>query len=152
LVHCHTPNEKVVKESCQALDDKVHKVILILHGNSHFVVLEVDLTKRIVIIYDGLKYHFKLWLEHINNVMKRTELISTNQSLRIVKKDKDVFLSINKTGELETGHWKVRMKDSFIKQNNTDDCGPICCLHLMQLFERLPPQSKMSGEMSTKQL
>jgi hypothetical protein len=44
------------------------------------------------------------------------------------------------------------MRDSITKQYNTYDCGPICCLRLMHLFERTLPQSKMSGEMSTKKL
>lgn len=73
----------------------VEHVVSVLHASSHFSVMDVHVANHSVEITDGLNYYdLDTWFSHVENVLKRTQLIpmtSNLQSQDNVAADKWVF-------------------------------------------------------------
>jgi hypothetical protein len=45
--------------------------------------------------------------------------------------------------------WRLISSEPIVTQTNHYNCGPICCLQIMQAFGRLPPMIKTMGQITT---
>ncbi|KAG7341103.1 hypothetical protein IV203_023054 [Nitzschia inconspicua] len=144
FVHCQEETRKVEQELTQPLNDKVKKVLSVLHtGKSdidgHYAVMEIDRKKRRISIYDGLPLALQTCDRHIVNVLQRTTLVPLDASIPLMKKSK-LYLLVDGVPE-----WSVE-STNLVPQQDGHDCGPIACLKVWKTFlpweiapERLRP-------------
>ncbi len=122
----------------------VTRVVAVLHYRDHHAVLEVDISNKKVLIYDGLYRDLNRWLDYVFSAMKRCILcdlqvphlyVADIPKLMMLRRFRVPFMSIegyqltlgiNDKWRFERGH--------FIKQLDPYNCGPIACTKILEMF------------------
>jgi hypothetical protein len=131
LMHCPNPTEKIVEVECRNLKETVETIVCVVHGRQHFALLSIDVKKSVVQVFDGLGYQLSNWFNHVENILKRCKLLRRLHAIKWTnKRNKNIY-------HIENTKWKITKGVSFVKQLNGHDCGPIACLKIMSIFNRL---------------
>jgi hypothetical protein len=139
LILCHNPKALITIEECREINNNVFKIISVLHAESHFVYLEIDLIEHILYICNGLKYQLKLWIDHCTNILKRCKFIPLDFPINkweFIESKQEYALSYKNI------RWRLISSEPIVTQTNHYNFGPIRCLQIMQTFGRLPPMIK----------
>ena len=75
LLHATSNKQKLASSGFGSLSIDVDRLVAILHGKGHYVVLEVNITERIFRIYEGLSPELLQWKDHIAIVLKKCILL-----------------------------------------------------------------------------
>ncbi len=75
LVHVTHPKQTLTANNVKPIPSLVLRLVSILHNNQHYVVLEVHIAERIILIYDGLSCDLLQWTDHIITVFKKFMLL-----------------------------------------------------------------------------
>ncbi len=76
LVHVTHPKQTLAANNVKpTIPSLVLRLVGILHNNYHYVVLEVHIAERIILIYDGLSRDLFQWTDHIVTVFKKCMLL-----------------------------------------------------------------------------
>jgi len=144
LIHIITAKSQVDMSVCRPMDDKVEKIVGIIHKSSHYAVMEVDIKRRIARIYDGLGIAPLLtWLDHIINALQMCQLVSLN-AVRDTLADKAQRSQHPRTRNeapkvngytltLDQTEWRLE-RGAFVSQTDGYNCGPIACLKILELY------------------
>ena len=123
-------------------------IVGIFHSSDHYGIAEVDhLKSRIVTIYDGLYWPLSTWMDNITQLLKKCRLIDLDvlgiecipdlPSLLIIpghRRGKEVVNGM--TLVINRVKWRV-VRGVFLVQNDSFNCGPIACVKLMELYQRI---------------
>ncbi|KAG7338255.1 hypothetical protein IV203_014786 [Nitzschia inconspicua] len=117
-------------------------VISVVHGRGHFVVLEVNVEKRVIEVWDGKDYDVTTWTETISYLLRKIKLLDFDCKPTFKDgRDKRVQLSMWVRGIKEWTVTRTRM----LKQDDDYNCGPIACL---RVWETLVPGDVDVGQLS----
>lgn len=135
LIHCPHPNIHPAESECKSLHANVERLVSVLHDVDHFSVLEINIHRRSMTVYDGLKRELKRWDNHITNILRRCKLMTQDCSSTHVSKSDWRGMEVRKIviSEDNSNFWTVE-SDVKIQQNDTYNCGPIACMKVMELF------------------
>jgi hypothetical protein len=143
LLHVTYPRQQLQPRGLHESPTILHCVVAVLHRNDHYTVMEINISKKRVIIYDGLLHTLLQWLEHIINRMKRCMLVGLNVTCRTSR--------VTTTGEilgrsreatnivpgyaltLGSEEWRLE-RGEFIQQVDVFNCGPIACMKILELY------------------
>jgi hypothetical protein len=135
VIHCQFPEQILEPNSCKPLSRHVNTLVSVLHGSSHFAIMEVDIKCRLITIFDGLFFPLKTWFNHIVSILRKTETIQLSESTAFFPQNSyranEVTLSVDSKTDNE---WTVK-RDCFLIQKDAYNCGPLACLKLMKLFQ-----------------
>jgi len=125
----------------------------ILHNNQHYVVLEVLIAERRILIFDGLSRDLLQWTDHIVTVFKKCMLLdlSFDTSSAVIVPDaagppistrsrrpkpivNGYSITFPKQLASDSGNWRLE-RGQFIHQTDGFNCGPIACLKVMEVFD-----------------
>ena len=114
----------------------ITRVVAVLHDKDHYGVLEINVTQKTVLIYDGLYRDLDRWLDYVFSAFKRCMLcdlqtphlyvaddpkLMTLGRLRVPKKSIEGYqLTLGRDDDgwrFERGH--------FVKQTDPYNCGPL---------------------------
>jgi transposase InsO family protein len=127
LIHCQLPKGNVLEAVCSALENSVLTIVSILHGSGHFAVLEATIKTKHISIFDGLSYPLTTWKYHVENVLKRSKLISLDSRPIFKEHSGALILTVG------PDNWTIE-KAVYLSQGDGFNCGPIACLKLMEVF------------------
>ncbi|MGL5936246.1 MAG: hypothetical protein ACRCZI_11570, partial [Cetobacterium sp.] len=148
--YCHNPKQALIDSEYKAVQPGIRTILCCLHDSSHFVLLEITLETKKIILYDGLAWmgnQFPTsWIRHVEYVMKRTKLVPSKTKIHFrhclkgtqgeIHDDK-LYCKVGKD------RWELS-HEVFVKQWNTYDCGPIVGHTLLTLFGHTRKTSKKS--------
>ena len=130
LVHIPHPNAKVTKKDMKTVKSGIKKLVACMYAGSHFAVMELDVGSEDVFIFDGLSYPLDYWIPHVKNMLARCSLLDGEpEEVTIDVQKENVEVRVT-SGNIS---WSVKSA-TFIKQNNSYECGPIACAKLMDSF------------------
>ena len=97
--------------------------------------MQVDFEQKRVLVYDGRVGDLASWREVALKLLKHcgvVDLKTTKTFIRMEDEDEVMFLG----GDIND--WKLTGPFVFITQSDGHSCGPIACIKLMSLFNRIP--------------
>jgi hypothetical protein len=75
VIHVTYLREELEVGQYKALPQGVTRVAAIVHDADHYAVLEIFVTSKRVVVYDGLFRELLWWIDHVVSAMKRCMLI-----------------------------------------------------------------------------
>ena len=89
LVHVKHPKQTFAAYQVKPVPSLDLRLVGILHNNQHYVVLEVLIAERQILIYDGLSRDLLQWTDHIVTVFKKCMLLDLtfNSSSAVIVPD-----------------------------------------------------------------
>ncbi len=75
LIHAIFSKQKLVISGVKPLPRDVDRLVAILHNDGHYIVLEVNISERKFLIYDGLSRELLQWKDNIIIVLKKCMLL-----------------------------------------------------------------------------
>ncbi len=154
LIHAIFSKQQLAISGVKPLPKDVDRLVAILHNDGHYIVLEVNIPERKLLIYDGLSRELLQWKDHIIIVLKRCMLLdlSFDSSSTVCFPDAavpPVFSRSRKPRYIINGYsitfpqslpsdkkmeeWRLE-RGYFIHQMDGFNCGPIACLKVMDCF------------------
>ena len=132
LIHCQNPRANPDESECNLLDPTPDRVVSVLHNVDHYSVLEADLKRRNVKIYDGLRRSLDNWKMHVVNIIKRCGQADRMAAFTFVY---ECNHELRQTLLLKVGEqiWTIENVMS-VKQRDSHNCGPIACMKIMELY------------------
>ncbi len=71
LIHAIFSKQQLAISGAKPLPKDVDRLVVILHNDDHYIVLEVNIPERKFLIYDGLSRELLQWKDHIIIVLKK---------------------------------------------------------------------------------
>ncbi len=148
LIHVTYPRGEVRVDQCCALRTDTTTVVAVLHDSDHDGVLEIDIKKRLIHIYDGLNRNLDRWFVFIFYALKRCMLCPLSASPKPVP---DKAVTVKRHGqssrsamksqksiegyqiEIGSSPWRYE-RGSFIRQVDAFNCGPVACVKILEMF------------------
>jgi hypothetical protein len=155
LVHVTHPMQTLAANHVKPIPSLVLRLVGILHNKQHYVVLKVDIAERRILIFDCLSHDLLQWTDHIVTVFKKCMLLdlSFDASSAVIvpdaagppismhtRKPKAIIngysITFPKHPASDSGNWRLE-RGQFIHQRDGFNCGPIACLKVMDLFDKI---------------
>jgi len=155
LVHVKHLKQTLAADHVKPIPSLVLRLVGILHNKEHYVVLDVDIAERRILIFDGLSCDLLQWTDHIVTVFKKCMLLdlSFDASSAVIvpdaagppistrtRKPKAVIngyaITFPKQPVSDSENWRLE-RGQFIHQTDGFNCGPIACLKMMDLFDKI---------------
>jgi len=127
-------------------------IVGIFHSHDHYAIARIDLGQsRTVTIYDGLYWELTTWMDNVNQLLRRCRLVDIDVIAMEVRGDlpTKVIIPGHRRGKemvngltivFEQVEWRV-IRGDFLHQTDGFNCGPIACLKVMELFQRIDLKS-----------
>ena len=58
----------------------VTRLVSVIHGSQHYAVLEIDIPRKRIVIFDGLYRDMLQWIHHVVSSLKRARLIGVDET------------------------------------------------------------------------
>jgi hypothetical protein len=120
-------------------------VVAVLHDKDHYAVLEIDITKKTVLIYDGIYRDLDRWLDYAFSTFKRCMLCDLQiPHLYVADDPKLMTLGRSRVPSMSIEGYQLTLgihydecrfeRGHFIKQTDLYNCGPIVCTKILEMF------------------
>jgi hypothetical protein len=155
LVHVKHPKQILAADHVKPISSQVLRLVGILHNQDHYVVLEVYIAERRILIFDGLSRDLLQWTDHIVTVFKKCMLLdlSFEASSAVIVPDapgppfssrsrrpkpivNGYSITFPNQFASDSENWRLE-RGQFIHQTDGFNCGPITCLKMMDLFNKI---------------
>ena len=127
-------------------------IVGVFHSRDHYAIAHIDHCKsRTITIYDGLFWPLSTWMDNITQILKKCRLVDLNVvSIEVIddsptkyivpghRRGKEMVNGL--TIIIERVKWRV-IRGEFLTQTDGYNCGPIACLKLMEIFQRIDLES-----------
>ena len=120
-----------------------------MHTKLHYAVMEITVDTKTIKIFDGLRYDLLEWKDHIIRVMRNCIMVDPNVEPSAAQFIPDAAVSetvgrSRKPQEYVNGfdviialqRWQLE-RGSFLHQLDGNNCGPIACLKILELFHAI---------------
>ena len=127
-VPCINPNEILSTDNRKTLPSDVTRLLVYANAQSHFALLDINISTRIIKVTDGLNYPPSTWKDHIIHILIKYNLVPSE-----IQYNSMVNTSTYKEGS--SLRFKIPpINGSYILVHNTSviqtdgyNCGPIVC-------------------------
>jgi hypothetical protein len=133
LIHCQFPRLTPDESECKDLSIGTERIVSVLHDVDHYTVLEIDIPRRYMKVYDGLKRCLTRWETHIVNILKRCGLAGRDDTPHFNWKDNNTWQKVRELFFINCGSWLIE-SDLKIQQRDSHNCGPIACMKVMEMY------------------
>ena len=141
VIHVTFPREELEIGQYKALPEGVTRVAAIVHDADHYAVLEIFVTSKRIVVYDGLYRELLRWIDHVVCAMKRCMLIPLEADYVACADDPKVVKFGRRDQKKIRGYslslgsdeWRFESGD-FVKQVDSFNCGPIACTKILEIF------------------
>ncbi len=58
----------------------VTRLVSVIHESLHYAVLEIDIPRKCIVIFDGLNRDMLQWIHHVVSSLKRARLIGADET------------------------------------------------------------------------
>ncbi len=154
LAHVTFPNSVMTIKDCKALPSGVKCIVAVMHTRLHYAVMEITIGTKIIKIFDGLQYDLLDWKDSIFRAMRNCMLIDPFVAPSSAQYHPDPAVSkivgrSRKPQEYVNGYdiiiamqkWQLE-RGSFLDQSDGNNCGPIACLKILELFHAIDVEAK----------
>ncbi len=117
----------------QHLADGVTNLVSIAFGDAHFVVLNMDIKKRNVMVLDGLNYSIKKWKNHVVYMLMEHGLVPMDAHPKFHYEGKKKGKMVMKIEFQNSEQW-ILENEEVVKQTDGISCGPLACFRILLLF------------------
>ena len=145
LIHITYPMESLQAGQYKPLRQGITRVVAVLHDKDHYGVLEIDVTQKTVLIYDGLYRDLDRWVDYVFSALKRCMLCDL-QTPHLYVADEAQLMTLGRSRvptmsiegyQLTLGRdddgWRFE-RGHFVKQTDPYNCGPIACTKILEMF------------------
>ena len=149
LIHVTYAGGQVRLDQCSSLRADTTAVVAVCHERDHYAVLEINLTKKLIRIYDGLNMDLDRWFKHVFYALKRCMLCPLSATPQPIP---DEPVLVKRHGRFAKGSnksiqgYQIVIRDScvsyqwryergtFLRQVDGYNCGPIACVKILEMF------------------
>ncbi len=143
LIHVTYPKQTLLKSQYKPLPPSITKVVAVLHKAAHYAVLEIDIPKMKVHVYDGLYRDLDRWLDYVFGTMKHCMMCDL-EAAHLCEADKPKSMKVDRSRlarmsiegyKLTVGihEWRFE-RGHFVNQVDPFNCGPIACTKILEMF------------------
>jgi hypothetical protein len=146
LIHITYPMESLQAGQYKPLRQGITRVVAVLHDKDHYGVLEINVTQKTVLIYDGLYRDLDRWVDYVFSALKRCMLCDL-QTPHLYVADEAKLMTLGRSARVPTmsieGYqltleggddgWRFE-RGHFVKQTDPYNCGPIACTKILEMF------------------
>jgi len=142
VIHITFPRQQLQVAQCKKIPDGVTRVVGVMHDADHYAVLEIDLTSKQLIVYDGLNRDLIQWMDHIDCALKRCMRIPLDAAY-VANGDEPVLIKSGRREQVKiqgyslsydySQQWRL-VRGEFLKQVDSYNCGPIACVKILEMF------------------
>ena len=75
VITCHFPSAAVMEHQLKTVHNNTGKLLLVAFSSNHFAVLEFNLTKRTVSVFDGLNLNITQWKDHVVHTLREYGIV-----------------------------------------------------------------------------
>jgi hypothetical protein len=132
MFHVTYPNQILQEGEYKAVPHHVTKVVVVMHDRDHYAVMVIDISKKKVVIFDGLYKDLHKWMDHVISGMKQCMLLGLSDAICHTADEP----SLSNVGGsrlpqkaihgysllLGLEEWRLERGD-FVKQVDTFNCG-----------------------------
>jgi hypothetical protein len=149
LTHVTFPNSVMTIKDCKRLPKGIQRIVAVMHTKLHYAVMEITVDTKTIKIFDGLRWELLEWKDHVIRVMRNCILVNPNVEPSAAQFIPDTAVSetvgrSRKPKESVNGYdviialqrWRLE-RGSFLIQSDGNNCGPIACLKIMELFHAI---------------
>ena len=136
VITCHFPTATVMEHQVTKVDDGITKLLLVAFSSNHFAVLEFNLLKKTVSVFDGLNLSINQWKDHVIRTLREYGIMH----LTAIPK---ATYTTNRDGKSVTQRLEVRWSNEhtwivtnsvYMRQKDGHNCGPIACCKVMEVL------------------
>ena len=80
VMHITYPKEEITEEQLVSSPSNVTRVVSVIHDSQHYDVLEIDIPRRRIMIFDGLYRPLLQWIHHVVSSLKHVRLIGIDET------------------------------------------------------------------------
>ncbi len=149
LSHVTFPNSVMIIKDYKALSSGVICIVAVMHTRLHYAFMEITIDTKTIKIFDGLHRDLLDWKDHVIRAMRNCILVDPNVEPSSAQFHPDPAVSeivghSRKTRECVNGYdiiiamqkWQLE-RGSFLHQSDGNNCGPIACLKILELFHAI---------------
>jgi hypothetical protein len=149
LTHVTFLNSVMTIKDCNPLPGGVQYIVAVMHTKLHYAIMEITVVTRTIKIFDGLRYDLLECKDHVIRVMRNCILVNPNVEpsaaqfipdaavSKTVGRSRKPQESVNRYDVIiALQRWRLE-RGSFLLQSDGNNCGPIACLKIMELFHAI---------------
>jgi hypothetical protein len=143
LLHVTHPNQILQEGEYKTVPHHVTKVVAVMHDRDHYAVMVIDISKKKVVIFDGLYKDLHKWMDHVVSGMKRCMLLGLNDAIHHTADEPSLSNVGGSRSPQKAIHgysfllgleeWRLERGD-FVKQVDTFKGGPMACLKILEIY------------------
>ncbi len=144
LLHVVYPNQILQEGKYKALPEHVTKVVAVMHDRDYYVMMEIDVPMKKIVIYNKLYRELDKWMDHVISGMKQCMLLGLNAALHH-RADEPSISNVGRSRHpqktmhgyslfLGLDEWRLE-RGEFIKQADMFNCGPIACMKILEIYK-----------------
>jgi hypothetical protein len=80
VMHVTYPKEQITEETFLRFLSSVTRLVSVIHESLHYAVLEIDIPRKCIMIFDGLYRDMLQWMNHVVSSLKRARLIGIDET------------------------------------------------------------------------
>jgi hypothetical protein len=80
VIHVTYPKEVLTEESLVRFPHDVTRLVSVIHESLHYAVLEIDIPRKHIVIFDGLYRDMLQWMNHVVSSLKCAQLIGVDET------------------------------------------------------------------------
>jgi hypothetical protein len=149
LTHVTFPNSVMAIKDYKPLPSGIQCIVAVMHTKLHYAVMEITVVTRTIKIFDGLHWDLLKWNDQVIRVMRNCNLVDPNvepfaaqfildpavsKTMGRSRKPQEYVNVFNVIIALQ--RWQLE-RGSFLHQLDGNNCGPIACLKILELFHAI---------------
>jgi hypothetical protein len=134
----------------KALPSSVKRIVAVMHTKLHYAVTEIKIDTITIKIFDGLHWPLLDWKDHVIRAMRKCMLVDpcfvvpSSAQFNADTAVYDIVGCSRKPKEWVNGYdiiiamqkWQLE-RGYFLHQSDGNNCGPIACMKIMELFHAI---------------
>ncbi len=149
LTNVTYPNSHMTINDYKALPSSIKCIVAVMHTKEYYVVMEITIDTQTIKIFDGLYCPLLDWKDHVIRAMRKcmlvdpfvvpssaqfnadtavVELVGRSRKPQPSVNGYDIIIAMQK--------WQLE-RDYFLHQSYGNNCGPIACMKIMELFHAI---------------
>ncbi len=145
LTHVTFLNSHMTINNYKALPSSAKRVVAVMHTRLHYVVMEITIDTQTIKIFDGLYQPHLDWKDYVIRAMRKCMLddpfvVPSSAQFNADAAVYEIVGHNRKPQEFVNGHdiiiamQKWQLERDFLHQLDGNNCGPIACMKIMELF------------------
>ena len=145
---CLNPNEKSKPDDLRTLPNDVTRLLSYVYAGSHYALLDINLSEKIITVTDGLQYPPSTWKDHIIHILVKYNKVRQGLApSAIVNTSKYQHMPPQPNFIPTIQGPFILIHSSTVTQLDGHNCGPIVCHEVRRILSSGDAPTETMSEM-----